>query len=75
LLQGKNVGIRTFQDEAGDWQSEIDPNRFRDNHYSGLLPNLAGPQSPGQSMHLLVGDRAVHLSGESDNAKFTWLDD
>jgi len=75
LLQGKNVGIRTFQDEAGDWQSEIDPNRFRDNHYSGLLPNLAGPQSLGQSMHLFVGDRAVHLSAESDNAKFTWLDD
>jgi hypothetical protein len=73
LLHGKNVGLRTFKDEAGDWQSEIDPNRFRDNSYSGLLPNQAGPQKPGQPMHLVVGDRSVHLTG--DGVPFTWPDD
>ena len=73
LLHGKNVGLRTFKDEAGDWQSEIDPNRFRDNSYSGLLPNQAGPQKPGQPMHLVVGARSVPLTG--DGVPFTWPDD
>ena len=73
LLHGKSVGLRTFKDDAGDWRSEIDPNRFRNNSYSGLLPNLAGPQKPGQPMHLVVADRSVHLTG--DGVPFTWLDD
>ena len=73
LLHGKSVGLRTFKDDAGDWRSEIDPNRFRDNSYSGLLPNQAGPQKPGQPMHLVVGDRSVHLTG--DGVPFTWPDD
>jgi len=73
LLHGKSVGLRTFKDDAGEWQSEIDPNRFRNNSYSGLLPNLAGPQKPGQPMHLVVADRSVHLTG--DGVPFTWLDD
>ncbi len=75
LLHGKNVGLRTFKNADGDWQSEIDPNRFRDNSYSGLLPNLAGPQQVGHDMHLVVGGRAVHLTGESDGVQFTWSDD
>ena len=75
LLHGKSVGLRTFKDEAGDWQREIDPHRFRNNSYSGLLPNLAGPQKPGQPMHLLVGDQAVHLTGEGDAVQFTWPGD
>ena len=75
LLHGKSVGLRTFKNEAGDWQREIDPNRFRNNSYSGLLPNLAGPQKPGQPMHLLVGDQAVHLTGEGDAVQFTWPGD
>jgi hypothetical protein len=75
LLHGKNVGFRTFKNADGDWQSEIDPNRFRDNSYSGLLPNLAGPQQVGHDMHLVVGGRAVHLTGESDGVQFTWPDD
>ena len=73
LLHGKSVGLRTFKDDAGDWRSEIDPNRFRNNSYSGLLPNLAGPQKPGQPMHLVVADRSVHLTG--DGVPFTWSDD
>ena len=73
LLHGKSVGLRTFKDDAGEWQSEIDPNRFRNNSYSGLLPNLAGPQKLGQPMHLIVADRSVHLTG--DGVPFTWLDD
>jgi hypothetical protein len=75
LLHGKSVGLRTFKDEAGDWQREIDPNRFRNNSYTGLLPNLAGPQQVGHDMHLVVGDRAVHLTGEGDAVQFTWPDD
>ena len=75
LLHGNNVGIRTFKNAEGDWQNEIDPNRFINNSYIGMLPNMAGPQKPGQPMHLVVGDRTIQLSGESDNPEFTWLDD
>jgi len=75
LLHGKSVGFRIFKNEAGQWQNEVDPNRFRNNSYSGFLPNLAGPQQPGHDMHLVVGERAVHLSGEGDSVQFTWSDD
>ena len=63
LLHGTSVGSRMFQDEAGEWQSQLDPHRFRDNEYLGLLPNLAGPQKNGHAMHLVVGERAIHLTG------------
>ncbi|MED5380962.1 MAG: right-handed parallel beta-helix repeat-containing protein [Verrucomicrobiota bacterium] len=75
LLHGTSVGLRLFQNETGEWQREIDPHRFRDNHYGGLRPNLAGPQQAGNDMHLLVGDHAVHLTGEADAVQFTWPDD
>jgi hypothetical protein len=75
LLHGKNVGLRTFKNAEGEWRRETDPNRFRNNSYSGLLPNLAGPQQVGHDMHLVVGGRAVHLTGESDGVQFTWPDD
>ncbi len=78
LLHGTSVGLRIFQDEGGQWQSQVDPHRFADNLYSGLLPNLAGPQKADHEMHLVVGDRAIHLTGvegQGDGVKFTWLDD
>ena len=75
LLHGASVGLRLFQGEAGEWQRQVDPHRFHDNHYGGLLPNLAGPQEPGQEMQLLVGEQAVHLTGEGDAVQFTWSDD
>jgi|TARA_B100002003_G_scaffold49152_2_gene44339 hypothetical protein len=75
LLHGKSVGLRMFKNEAGQSQREIDPNRFRNNSYSGLLPNLAGPQQAGHDMHLVVGERAIHLTGEGDRVQFTWPDD
>jgi len=75
LLHGASVGLRLFQGEAGEWQRQVDPHRFHDNHYGGLLPNLAGPQEPGQEMQLLVGEQAVHLTGEGDAVQFTWPDD
>jgi len=34
-----DIGLQIVKNEAGDWQREIDPNRFRNNSYSGLLPN------------------------------------
>ena len=75
LLHGKNVGLRTFKNADGEWRRETDPNRFRNNSYSGLLPNFAGPQQVGDEMHLVVGGRTVHLTGESDGVQFTWPDD
>ena len=67
-----------FQGEGGEWQSQVDPHRFADNLYSGLLPNLAGPQKADHEMHLVVGERAIHLTGitgQGDGIKFTWPDD
>ena len=78
LLHGTSVGLRMFQDEGGEWQSQVDPHRFTDNLYSGLLPNLAGPQKADHEMHLVVGERAIHLTGitgQGDGIKFTWPDD
>ena len=78
LLHGRSVGLRMFQDEAGEWQSQLDPHRFRDNEYLGLLANLAGPQKKGHAMHLVVGERAIHLTGvegEEDGVQFFWPDD
>ncbi|MBT5620202.1 MAG: right-handed parallel beta-helix repeat-containing protein [Verrucomicrobia bacterium] len=75
LLHGASVGLRLFQGEADEWQRQVDPHRIHDNHYDRLLPNLAGPQEPGQEMHLLVDDGAVHLTGEGDAVQFTWPDD
>ena len=78
VLHGASVGLRLFQNEAGEWQSQIDPHRFRNNHYGGLLPNLAGPQKADHDMHLVVGDRAIHLTGKDgvgDGVQFSWPDD
>ena len=78
LLHGASVGLRMYQNEAGEWQSQIDPHRFAGNLYSGLLPNLAGPQKADHEMHLVVGERAIHLTGvegQGDGVQFTWSDD
>ncbi|MEE2946848.1 MAG: right-handed parallel beta-helix repeat-containing protein [Verrucomicrobiota bacterium] len=75
LLHGASVGLWLFQDEVGEWQRQVDPHQFRDNHYGGLLPNFAGPQEPGQDLHLLVGVRAVHLTGKGGAVQFIWPDD
>ena len=78
VLHGTSVGLRMYQNAGGEWQSQIDPHRFAKNHYSGFLPNLAGPQKADHEMHLVVGDRAIHLTGvegQGDGVKFTWLDD
>ena len=40
-----------------------------------MLPYTATTQKPGQPMHLLVGDQAVHLTGEGDAVQFTWPGD
>ena len=75
LLHGSSVGVRLFKDVEGEWQHQVDPHRFRGNHYGALLSNLAGPQEPGQEMHLLVDGREVHLNGEGDAVEFIWPDD
>ena len=75
LLYGKSVGLRQFQDDADKWHRQIDPHRFHNNHYERLRLNLAGPQKVHQDMHLVVAERAVHLTGEGDAVQFSWPDD
>ena len=79
LLHGLSVGLRMFQDDSGEWQSQIDPHRFFNNHYFGLLPNAAGPQEASHNMHLNIDGRSIHLTGvidgEGDGLQFYWHDD
>jgi len=78
VLHGLSVGLRMFQDDSDKWQSQIDPHRFFDNHYVGLLPNTAGPQEASHNMYFGIGDRSVHLTGidgVGDGIQFYWNDD
>jgi len=78
ILHGINVGFRMFQDDFGKWQRQIDPHYFKNNHYVGLLPNLAGPQEANQIMYFNIGERSVQVTGVdgvSEGIQFFWSDD
>ena len=78
VLHGLNVGFRMFQNDSSKWQVQIDPHRFINNYYVGLLPNAAGPQEASHNMYLGIGNRSVNLTGvdgEGDGIQFYWNDD
>ena len=78
ILHGINVGFRMFQDDFGKWQRQIDPHYFKNNHYVGLLPNLAGPQEANQIMYFNIGERSVQVTGVDgmgEGIQFFWSDD
>ena len=67
-----------FQNDSSKWQVQIDPHRFINNHYVGLLPNAAGPQEASHNMYLGIGNRSVNLTGVDgvgDGIQFYWNDD